>query len=74
LLGVPADLELVQIDKKVPPFYEGVFRTEDYQATDELLKDPLARERDIARLPFAGEISEVRPDRFGPGVLAGKSQ
>ncbi len=45
LLGLSSDLQLVQIDKKVPPFYEGVFRRDDIQSKDFLLKDPLTRVR-----------------------------
>ena len=29
LLGVPSDLQLVQVSREVPPFFAGVFRAED---------------------------------------------
>jgi lysophospholipase L1-like esterase len=40
LLGVPVDLQLVQASKTVPPFFEGIFREQDYAATGILLNDP----------------------------------
>ena len=52
LLGVARDLQLVQIDEKVPPFYEGVLRREDFQTNDFLLKDPVTRVRARPLLPM----------------------
>lgn len=40
LLGIPVDLQLVQTSESIPPFYEGVFREQDYASTSLLLKDP----------------------------------
>lgn len=40
LLGVPADLQLVQSDQRVPPFYQNVFRVQDLNSRDFILKDP----------------------------------
>ena len=41
LLGIPVDLQLVQVGKKVPPFFEGVFRPEDYASKKFILQDPI---------------------------------
>jgi hypothetical protein len=51
LLGGPTDLQLVQLDEKVPAFYEGVFRKEHYKAREFQLKDPLTRIRNHPLLP-----------------------
>ena len=40
LLGIPVELRLVQVGKKVPPFFEGVFRLEDYKNENFLIDDP----------------------------------
>ncbi|MGB5473589.1 MAG: SGNH/GDSL hydrolase family protein [Gammaproteobacteria bacterium] len=45
LLGGPTDLQLVQLDERVPPFFEGVFREEHASSQEFLLKDPLTRVR-----------------------------
>lgn len=45
LLGVPADLQMVRVSKEVPPFYENVFRREDYQSREFQLKDPYTNVR-----------------------------
>jgi lysophospholipase L1-like esterase len=45
LLGVPVDLQLVQTSKAVPPFYEGVFREQDFAADGMLLNDPYTNTR-----------------------------
>lgn len=45
LLGLPIDLQMVQISEKIPPFFKGVFREEDYLSKDFLLKDPLTSVR-----------------------------
>lgn len=58
LLGLPSDLELVQVDETVPPFYSGVFRWEEMQSREFLLRDPLTRVR--AR-PFHPETIESGP-------------
>lgn len=52
LLGMAPDLQLVQIDKKVPPFYEGALRREDYQTNKFLLQDPITRIRARPLLPL----------------------
>lgn len=51
LLGVPTDLQLVQLDEKVPAFYKGVFREEHFNYTDLQLKDPLTRVRNHPLYP-----------------------
>lgn len=42
LLGIPVDLQMVKVDEKVPPFYENVFRLEDFKSQEFIIKDPLA--------------------------------
>ena len=37
LLGVPSDLQLVKIDKKVPPFFENMFRADDFKSQEYLM-------------------------------------
>lgn len=51
LLGGPTDMQLVQLDEKMPAFYKGVFRSEHYQAKEFQLKDPLTRVRNHPFLP-----------------------
>jgi hypothetical protein len=50
LLGVPKDLQLVQVRKQLPPFYEGVFRQGDVRTQEILLQDPYTRIRGIPLL------------------------
>lgn len=45
LLGIPVDLQAVRVSKEVPPFYENVFRKEDINSKDFLLKDPYTNVR-----------------------------
>ena len=45
LLGIQSDLQLVQVSKKVPPFYEGVFRRKDITTDKFILSDPYTRTR-----------------------------
>ena len=61
LLGIPVDLQLVRVDKKVPPFFENVFRQEDLSAKI-IISDPLVNRGK----PFY-------PDNitYGPGDLLG---
>jgi hypothetical protein len=63
LLGVSPDLQLVQIDKKVPPFFENVFRAEDFKSREYLIKDPITDVRAIPLHPDTGGI--------GPNDLLG---
>lgn len=58
LLGGPTDLQLVQLDKKLPAFFRGVFREEHATSQEFLLKDPLTRVR--AR-PFLHVIPGAGP-------------
>ncbi|MCP5158021.1 MAG: SGNH/GDSL hydrolase family protein [Gammaproteobacteria bacterium] len=43
LLGGARDLQLVQVSKAVPPFFENVFRAEDYASREFILQDPYVR-------------------------------
>ena len=45
LLGLPADLRLVGVAEEVAPFFEGVFRREDYGSPDFIISDPYTRVR-----------------------------
>ncbi len=45
LIGLPVDLRLVQVSDELPPFYEGVFRAEDYQSNQFILNDPVTVSR-----------------------------
>lgn len=45
LLGIPIDLQSVQVSQKVPPFFENIFRPEDYSSSEFLIKDPYVRVR-----------------------------
>jgi hypothetical protein len=65
LLGVPTDLQLVQLDEQLPPFYEGAFRRDQGEAGELMLKDPLTRVR--AR-PF---LQDMQPVTYGPHDLLG---
>jgi len=65
LLGVPTDLQLVQLDEQLPPFYEGVFRRDKGKAGEVMLKDPLTRVR--AR-PF---LPDLLPVTYGPHDILG---
>jgi lysophospholipase L1-like esterase len=63
LLGGPTDLQLVQLDEKVPAFYRGVFRKEHFSYKDFQLKDPLTRVRNHPLFP--------RVDALGPHDILG---
>ena len=65
LLGVPTDLQLVQLDEQLPPFYEGAFRRDKEKTGELMLKDPLTRVR--AR-PF---LQDMQPVTYGPHDLLG---
>jgi hypothetical protein len=56
LLGLPIDLQMVQTGEKVPSFFKGVFREEDYLSKDFLLKDPLTSVRAKPLLPEGGGV------------------
>lgn len=45
LLGIPVDLQMVRVEKKLPPFFEGVFREEDQKSDLFILKDPISNIR-----------------------------
>ena len=64
LLGVPADLQLAQGSREVPPLFDLVFRDDDYETDGFLLTPPadyaslVAAERaNLERL--AGEVAAV---------------
>ncbi|MBW2466553.1 MAG: SGNH/GDSL hydrolase family protein [Deltaproteobacteria bacterium] len=40
LLGIPIDLQMVKVNKKIPPFFDGVFRPDDYGRKEYMLPDP----------------------------------
>lgn len=43
LLGIPADLQLVRVSTEVRPFFEGVFREEDYGSGNFIIPDPYVK-------------------------------
>ena len=43
LLGLSSDIQLVKTSKKVPPFFEGVFRVDDYKSENFILPDPIIK-------------------------------
>ncbi len=45
LLGIPIDLQSVQVSEEIPPFFENVFRSEDHNTGEFILKDPVSRVR-----------------------------
>ena len=63
LLGVPSDLQLVKIDKEVPPFFENMFRADDFKSQEYLIKDPITRVRAMPLYPDVGGL--------GPNDLLG---
>lgn len=40
LLGIPVDLQMVKVSEEVSPFFESVFRLEDLESREFILKDP----------------------------------
>ena len=48
-------MQLVQTSKTVPPFFDGVFRGQDYAITELLLKDPVTNVRFRPSLEESGE-------------------
>ena len=40
LLGLPVDLQMVRVSQKVPPFFDNIFRAEDYESQNYLIQDP----------------------------------
>jgi lysophospholipase L1-like esterase len=63
LLGIPVDLQAVRVSKEVPPFFENVFRKEDIESREFLLKDPYTN---IRARPMLIDLSG-----FGPHDLLG---
>jgi lysophospholipase L1-like esterase len=57
LLGMPKDLRLVRVSEEVPPFFDNVFRAEDYKSPDFIINDPVS----IAR------AKPLFEDRFNMG-------
>ncbi len=58
LLGRPTDMQLVQLDEKVPAFYDGVFRDTQPGMAYSQLKDPLTR---IRNQPLQARMSRLGP-------------
>lgn len=55
---IPADMQVVQLKRKVPPFFINVFRPHDISSTEFLLNDPLTG---VRGKPFLPEIAGVGP-------------
>lgn len=45
LLGIPVDLQTVRVSREIPPFFENVFRKQDIESRDFLVKDPYTNVR-----------------------------
>lgn len=58
LLGIPIDLQTVQVSDSVPPFYENIFRKEDYNSTKFILKDPYTN---VRAKPLLYDLSGLGP-------------
>lgn len=75
LLGIPPSLQLVQVSKKIPPFYEGVFRMEDFNSREFQLNDPYVEVRSKPLIPEFWGMEVVGPhdilgfrNRYVPNV------
>lgn len=58
LLGIPLDLQMVRVAKEVPPFFENVFRMEDIESRDFLLKDPYTN---VRGRPLLIDLTDLGP-------------
>lgn len=58
LLGIPVDLRAVRVSKEVPPFYENVFRKEDVESRNFILKDPYTN---IRARPLFIDLADLGP-------------
>ena len=56
LLGIPVDLQMVQVSEELPPFFKGVFRRADYESNQFILKDPYTAVRAKPLLPTTGAM------------------
>lgn len=63
LLNISPDLQLVKVDKKVPPFFENIFRKEDFFSEKYLINDPVTGVRAKPLYPNTGGM--------GPNDLLG---
>src|SRR5512145_3405323 len=43
LIGSGRDLQLVQVGKEVPPFFDNVFRKQDYDSLEFIIQDPYVK-------------------------------
>ncbi len=59
LLGVPVDLQMVRTSREVPPFFENLFRAEDFGSMEMLVNDPAVVVRGRPLLP---DVIEVGPN------------
>ncbi len=60
LLGIPVDLQLVRVAKEVPPFFDGVFRSEDYASRNYIISDPFIKRAQ----PLLPSFFQVGPNDF----------
>lgn len=63
LLGLPMELQIVQVDERVVPFFDNVFRGEDRNNDEFILKDP----HTVVR----GHPFYTKSDKVGPTDLLG---
>ncbi len=62
LFSVPLDLKMVRVDEKVAPFFDSVFRKEDYEKKDLIIPDPYILR---ARPLFPDDVSGGPHDILG---------
>ena len=62
LIGISPDMRLVQIEKKVPPFFEHIFKPEDLLKKEGLINDPVTG---VRNLPF----KFIEKNGWPPGVV-----
>jgi hypothetical protein len=59
LLGIRADMQVVRVNEAIVPFYENVFRKEDYRSQEFILKDPYTR---VRAKPLVNDFEAIGPN------------
>jgi hypothetical protein len=59
LLGISADMQVARVNEAIVPFYENVFRKEDYRSQASILKDPYTRFR---AKPLVNDFETIGPN------------
>jgi hypothetical protein len=66
LPGLPVDMQMVQVSKRVPPFYSNIFREKDIISDQFVIKDPLVNVRFKPLLTFVAP--SPLPSRIHPAL------